>query len=372
MKIILSSNSCWNLYNFRKNLIKKLLDNNIEIYILSPEDDYSENLIKMGCKFINIKIETNRISPIKDFLLLINYFNILKVLKPDFFFAFTIKPNIYGSLSANYLNIKVINNITGLGTVFFKKNLIQYFVIYLYKISMKKSFKIFFQNFDNLSFFKKNKIVDNNKVDTIAGSGVDLDIFKYTPLKSKNSESLIFLFFGRLLWEKGIKEYSEAIKIIKIKFPKVQFQILGSIDTNNKSSVTYSFIKKLENASLIKYLGYTNNVLKHIQNCDCVILPSYGEGMPKSLLEACAVGRPIIASNVSGCKDIVIEGKNGFFCEPKNSESLSKAIFKFISLNNIQRKKLGTFAHIFIKRNFDENLVINKYTDIVFNKNILN
>ena len=364
MKIVLSANSSWNLYNFRLNIIIRLLKNH-EVILLAPKDNYTEKLVKLGCKYYNIKIDTHGVSIIKDIFLIINYFNKLKKINPHFYISYTIKPNIYGSLIANLLSIKVINNITGLGTVFIKKGFILYISKFLYKLALKNSFRIYFHNNFDLKIFLKMKLVSAKQAEVLPGSGVDLSFFKYKKLKNKENNQLVFLFIGRYIKEKGINEFVRAASTVKQKYPKIIFETVGYFDKHNKSSVEIEFLNKYSNNNIIKILEPSDDIRRYIEESDCIVVPSYREGMPKSLLESSAIGRPMITTDVPGCNELVIDGYNGHICLPRNSKSLSETIVKHIKLSYQKRYSISQNAFDKVKRHYNEKIVINKLISIL-------
>ena len=365
-KIILSSNSGWNIYNFRFGLVQELISDGYKVILICPEDKYVKQLVSIGCEHYNISIDRKGTSFYKDLKLFFRYLHLLKKIKPFYLFCYTIKPNIYASLAASFTSIKVINNITGLGTSFINKGLIKYFITFLYFISLRNSKKIFFQNLDDCNFFLKLNIINKNIAETIPGSGVNLKKFIFTPLLIKR-ENITFLFLGRMLWHKGIRELVEAAVIIKKKYPRTMFKFIGFIDEQNKSSISTKQIKKWEDQNIIKYLGAKDDVRPLIATSDCIILPSYREGMSKSLLEAAAMGRPIIATNVPGCKEIVKHGENGYICQSYSSKDLAKYIEKFILLNPDIREKFSKKSFELARENFDENIIIQKYLKVIKN-----
>ncbi len=358
-KIILTSNTSWYLYNFRLGLIKELINQKNEIFIIAPLDNFSSKLEELGCTFFPIEIDNKGSNPIKDFSFFYCLRKIYKKVNPDIILHYTIKPVIYGSFAAQILSIPYINNITGLGTVFIDPNWITFFVKILYKKALFSSSYIFFQNQDDYILFKKNKLISEFiPFSVIPGTGINLDKFKLS--KYPKSSTLNFLFLGRILKDKGFIEFVEVAKKIKSLSYDVNFEVLGYLNVENKTAINKIQINDFEKKGYINYLGYSDNVIPFINDASCVVLPSYREGLPKSLLEAASIGRPIIATNVTGCKEIVFDGENGFLCKPRNIEDLYQKILKFISLSYEERKKLGKNGREIMKRNFDEKKVVKK------------
>ena len=361
-KIVLTANTSWYLYNFRLGLIKELIKQNNKIFIVAPKDNFSSKLKKLGCTFFSIDIDNKGSNPIKDILFFYFLKRIYQKINPDIVLHYTIKPVIYGSFASQKLFIPFINNITGLGTVFIKPNWITFFVKMLYKKALKSSSYIFFQNKDDYKLFIKNKLISQDiPASVIPGTGIDLDKFKFS--KYPQSSTLNFLFIGRILKDKGFFEFVEVAKRIKNLGFKVNFEILGYLNVKNKTAISNSEINHFEKKGYINYLGSTTNVIPFISDSSCVVLPSYREGLPKSLLEAASIGRPIIATDVTGCKDIVIDNENGFLCKPRSIDDLYQKILKFISLSYDKRRKLGENGRKIMKKNFDEKKVIKKIID---------
>jgi len=362
-KIFIAVNSSWNIVNFRKGLINKLISNNYEVSVISPSDEYLNDLIKLGCSHINIVMDKKGTNPIRDFKYFFNIFFLLYSKKPDVLFCYTIKPNIYASIASKLLGIPVINNITGLGRSFIKKNFLTMIVKFLYKISLLRSKKIFFQNIDDLNLFKNLKLINNDKtVELLPGSGINLNTFFYDKNFSyRDSTQVNFIMISRLLWDKGVEEFVEASKLIKKNLSNINFFLLGSNDDENPSSIPNLVIKKWIEEGVFTYLGYSKDVRKFIKDSDCVVLPSYREGAPKSLLEACAIGRPIIATDVPGCRDIVENELNGYLCKNKDPKDLAEKMHRIIKLNHKERVIMGLNGRKKVEKEFDETIVINKY-----------
>ena len=365
-KIVISSNNCWNICNFRLGLIKKLIESKYTVYIISKKDNYSDKLSSIGCKLNFININRNSINIISEMNILIKYFYYLKKIKPDFYFSFTIKPNIYGSLACRCLGIKYVNNITGLGSPFIENSFTKKILIFLYKISLKRSIKIFFHNNDDKFLFIKNKISNLSNSLVIPGSGINLNIIKNIQIKEL-PEKHNFLFIGRIIKDKGINEFLESVEIVKKKYPLIHFTIVGDIDYENNTKIDKDeFLKKCQNNN-IKYFNFSSNIFDHIIKATCIVLPSYREGMPRVILEAGLCSRPVIVTDTPGCRDIVINEYNGLLCNVKNSDHLAKQMFKFISLDKNTLNLMGKRNKETIEKFYDENIIINKYMDLTIN-----
>jgi glycosyltransferase involved in cell wall biosynthesis len=358
-KIAIVVNNSWYAYNFRFNLARSLKANGYKVIFVAPYDEKYSELIQKEFEFYNIDIDAKGINPISDFKTIFSLYKLYKNIKPDMVLNFTIKPNIYSSIVSGILKIKSISNITGLGTIFIKQSMITTIAKRLYKIALKYNDKIFFQNSDDRNLFLDNKLVYKNKIDLLPGSGVDLN--KFIPIKKDDNKMIRFLLIARLLKDKGVLEYINAIKILKKKYKIVEFQILGSVGVANKTAISKDELDCWIKDKTIVYLGTTDQVQDIISKVDCVVLPSYREGTPRSLLEACAMEKPIIATDVVGCKEIVENGINGYLCEVKNSKDLAAKMEMMINLSENERETMGKAGRDKIVREFDEKIVIENY-----------
>ncbi|WP_200763259.1 glycosyltransferase family 4 protein [Nitrosophilus alvini] len=359
-RIILSSNTSWSIYNYRLGLVKELLKF-YEVIVVAPKDKYSHELIKIGCKYYDIFIDNKGTNPINDLKTFQQYYKLYKKLKPDIALHFTIKSNIYGNFACNLLDIPVINNVTGLGTVFIKESFVTKMVKSMYKLAFKNSF-VFFQNYDDKEIFVKLNLVKNH--DVLPGSGIDTE--KFQPLKTEKKDNIFrFLLIARMLWDKGIGEYIEAAKIIKLKYKNVEFLLLGAIGIDNPTAIPKEKILEWEKEKIIKYLGTTDNIKEKIAYTDCIVLPSYREGTSRTLLEAAAIEKPIVTTNVPGCKGVVEDGVNGFLCNVKDSIDLADKMEKILNLSEEERKTMGKKGREKVIKEFDEKIVIEKYMEAI-------
>jgi len=366
MKIAIVINTSWNIYNFRLGLIKALQKEGHEIYAIAPHDHTTEFLIENGCKFIPIEIENKGSNPFSDLKLIFKYFKIYKELKPDFALQYTIKPNIYGSLAAKLANVKTINNVSGLGTVFLHNNLVSKIARFLYKIAFKFPEKVFFQNNDDRELFVKNNLVSSLKTDVLPGSGINLEKYKYSSYQKKSP--FVFLVIARLIYDKGIVEFVEAAKILKAKGINAKFQILGFTDFETKLGIPEELLCEWIDNKHIEYLGDTLDVIPFLENASCVVLPSYREGTPKTLIEALAMAKPIVTTNVPGCKETVKDGQNGFLCEVKNSEDLADKLYKMYNLSENELQKISIFSRKYAEVKFNESYIFQKYLQALSGK----
>lgn len=356
-------NSAWNAINFRSNLIKSLVACGYKVIVLAPKDKYASQLASLGCQYLPLKMDVTGKNPINDLLLFYRYFKVFRAEKPDIVLGFTIKPNIYGSLAARFLGIPTVNNITGLGHSFISKSWLSTLVKILYCAALAKSARVFFQNSDDLNTFVFQNIVPQNKCGILPGSGVDLKIF--TPAPFNKSSKVRFLLMARLIKEKGITEYIKAATIIKGMKLNAEFYLAGEFNKSIASSIDHNTLYSWIHSDLVYYLGHSDSIQDEIKKADCVVLPSYGEGTPKSLLEASAMARPIITTDVPGCRDVVDDGITGYLCEVKDPEDLANKMIMFLKLNRKQRKQMGLKGRQKTEKNYDEKIVIKNYIDTI-------
>jgi glycosyltransferase involved in cell wall biosynthesis len=258
----------------------------------------------------------------------------------------------------------VINNVCGLGTMFLKDNLLSKVAILLYRIAFRFPKKIFFQNDDDRQLFLKRRIVSKKVSDLLPGSGIDTQIFSPSKASAKKNK-FTFLLISRLIYDKGILEYIEAIDVLKKEGIDAKFQLLGPIDVKHKRGIPEEMIQTWIEKGQVEYLGTTEDVRSFIENADCVVLPSYREGTPKTLLEAASMGKPIVATNVPGCNNVVVDGENGYLCNLRDSNDLALKMKNMLSLDNEEREKMGLKSREYVITNFDESLVINKYLESI-------
>lgn len=328
--------------------------------VISPKDGYELKLKEMGCKHIELDIKRTSKNIYKELLIILKYVKIYRNIKPDVILNFTPKANIYSSIAALGRKINVINNISGLGKIFLSNGLLTKLVLQAYKFSSKSANTVFFQNREDLNHFIDQGIVCPNKAKYIPGSGVCLRKFSINP--SPDDDKIRFILVARILKEKGIFEYINAAGILNKENHNLEFAILGPIDTDNPDSIQEEKLLEITQKSNIQYLGHSDDVASIIKKYDCVVLPSYyKEGVPKSLLEAAAMGKPLITTDNVGCRDIVQDGVNGFICEKKNPDSLANAMYKIIKINHQERLNLGLKGRKLIEEKFDEKIVIDKY-----------
>ena len=361
-KILICSNYAWTVYNFRMPLIRFLRKNGFKVEVLTEFDGYEKKFINEVDGIHSLFISRKGINPFVDLVTILDILIKLFSIKPDFLLLFSIKPVIYGSIAARFFSVPSISMITGLGTGFLLDNWVTRLIKVLYRFALKGSATVFFQNSDDKNLFITHKLIQPEIAKQTPGSGVDLEKFYYRELDKKRETT--FLLIARMLWDKGIGEYFDAAKILKNKHKNVNFQLLGPLGVLNRSSINEDIIFSWSKSGIIEYIPETDNIASYIQQSSCVVLPSYREGTSRVLLEAASIGRPIVASNVTGCKEIVEDGFNGYLCEVKNPTDLSKKMEKIILTSYEDRLSMGRKGRRKMEKEFDQRIVFNLYLQI--------
>jgi len=363
-KIIIVANTSWYLFNFRLNLMVHLQNLGYEVIAVAPLDDYSDRIAAYGIRFIPMPMDNKGTNPLKDSLLIFRFVQLFLSLKPYCVLSYTPKCNIYGALAARFLDIRIINNISGLGTAFIRENLVTKIVKWLYRVSLTKSAKIFFQNNDDLTLFIENGLVKAELTDLLPGSGADVN--RFIPLENPIPRTkFVFLLVARMLKDKGIVEFVTATRLLKTQYPHIECQLLGFLDAKNSTAISSEEMQAWVNEGVVKYLGVSDSVIDFLHQADCVVLPSYREGTPRSLLEAASVGKPIITTDAVGCREVVDDGVNGFLCEPRSPEDLKAKMEQMLLLPDAERLQMGRNGREKVLKQFDEQIVINRYVQAI-------
>ena len=366
-KILINVNSAWNLLNFRAGLISELVGLGYEVLAIAPADEYVLKLELLGCRFVNLEMDNQGTNPVRDLLLLWRYWRLHKVEKPDLCLFYTVKPNVFGSLASRIYGTPYINNVAGLGAVFIGGGWLKRVVSILYKIAFKNSSKVFFQNKDDLNLFRENRLISHQLTEVLPGSGINLNYF--FPIENTTGLSINstfkFLLIARMLKDKGVIEYVNAAKLLKESGVNAEFCLLGFLDVQNPAAISTEQMKAWVEQGFVRYLGTSDDVRVHIAQADCIVLPSYREGTPRALLEAAAMAKPIITTNVVGCKEVVVDGENGMLCEAKNSIDLAAKMNKMLLLSEDQRRLMGGKGRAKMEQEFDEKIVIQKYLQAI-------
>ncbi len=352
--ILVLTNNIGGLHSFRKEVMKAIVDAGYDVYISEPdEDERVKYFVDIGCHVIKTIFNRRGMNPLDDFFLMLRYRKMIRQIKPKVVLSYTIKPNVYGGLACRLCGVPQIVNVTGLGDAIENGGCLQKLTISLYKLGIGKAAQVFFQNDTNKSFCVKHKIADNNAI-VLPGSGVNLEHHLFQEYAPEGD--IKFLFIARLLKDKGTEEYFETAKTIRAKYPRTEFQILGWIEGHYQQQM-----EELVKGGVINYLGTTSDIRPYLKNVHCTIMPSYHEGMSNVNLESAANVRPVITTNVPGCRETVDDGKTGFLVEARNTQSLIDAVEKFINLPYQQKEAMGREARKKVEREFDRQIVVNEY-----------
>lgn len=355
MKTLIVTNHSYMLYRFRKELIAELQKQG-EVVISTPFVGHEDDLAAMGCRMIETALERRGIDPIKDIKLLKFYKKLIKPEKPDVVVTYSIKPNIYAGFVCRCQKIPYCVNVQGLGTAF-QKEPIASLVTGMYKLALRKAKTVFFENDANKNEFTSRKIIGEEKCTVLSGAGVNVEQFSYCEYP-KEELGIHFLYLGRIMKEKGMDEFFSAAKILKEKYGKsVIFDVVGFFEDEYEK-----LVNELAENGIINFYGFQTNPIPYYQQAHCVVLPSYHEGMSNVILEAEAIGRPVIVSDIPGCREAVVDGQTGFLCEKANTESLINAIEQYLSLSYEQHTVLSKNARIMVETSFDKKGVVAETT----------
>lgn len=359
-KVALVVNTSWNVWNFRMSLLRRLEAEGYDISVIAPEDEFSSRL---PFAYHPVSITSRSLNPFVDLRTFIQLYCVLRKIRPDVVLLYTAKPNVYGNFAARFLGIRAISNIAGLGAVFVRGGLLVAFMKLLYRLSLARAAKVFFQNRDDLQGFLAQGIVRESVVDLLPGSGVDLE--RFNPAKKKTGAvkaSFVFLLSARMLWDKGIADYVRAGERLVAEGYPATFRLLGFLDVDNPKAITRAEMAVLTDSPGICYRGVSSAVETELAEADCVVLPSfYREGSPRSLLEAAAMGIPLITTDTPGCRDVVEDGITGYLCRPGDVEDLYRKMKMMLDLPPAERILMGLRGREKMVREYDENIVIEKY-----------
>ncbi|MBQ7290376.1 MAG: glycosyltransferase family 4 protein [Clostridia bacterium] len=344
------------IYNFRLELVERLLVDGHTVVISSPYGERIEDLKKLGCEYKEIEISRHGMNPVKEMALISAYKKLLKEVKPDIVFAYTIKPNIYGAIACRSMKIPCVANITGLGTAVESGGVVQKITVLLYKYAFTQIQKVYFQNTENMQFFIDHKIA-TDKHDLLPGSGVNLQ--RFVPLDYPSDEKVEFAFISRIMKEKGVDQYLEAAEYIREKYPNTVFHVCGFCEQAYEEK-----LRDLNDRGIVVYHGMVRDIKTVLKDIHCTIHPTYyPEGISNVLLESSACARPIITTNRSGCREVIDDGINGFIVNQKDSKDLIEKIEKFLSLSWEERRNMGLAGRAKVEKEFDRQIVVEKYVN---------
>ncbi len=356
--VTISSNTSWYLYNFRASTLRELTAHGYRVICLSPRDNYSDRLVsELGCEWFPLTMRNSGNNPVQDMRLILQFWRYYLRFRPQAALHFTIKNNMYGTWAARALGVPAINNVSGLGTAFIRKGLISTIVRMLYKTSQPFAHRIFCQNEDDLEQLVEAKLVPRERLELLPGSGVDLQRFRPAPGNAR-AGPLRFLYAGRMLADKGLHELIAAVRSLNATGIQCTLWLYGFANVDNVSAIGEGQLAEWGREPGIEWLGASDEMETIYAQVDCVVLPSYREGMPRSLLEAGAMGLPVVATDVPGCRNIVVDGHTGLLCQVKSSASLGQAMQKIITMAESERARMGENGRALVSEKYDENLVV--------------
>ena len=362
MHILITVNAAWNIMNFRRPLVAAMIADGHSVTVLAPYDDSVATLESLGCKFLPLEMNVKGLNPLQDIKLIRRMRKVFRAEQPDAIFSYTIKNNIFGALAARPLSVPFIPNVTGLGTAFLSGGFLQSIAEGLYRRAFRDLGVVFFQNEDDRGLFLERKLVAALQARLLPGSGIDLSHFAATDYPA-DSDAPVFLMIARLLRDKGVVEYVEAARKVKSDHPRARFQLLGAVDAANRTAIDATTVTSWEQEGVIEYLGTSDDVRPHIAAAHCVVLPSYREGAPRTLIEAAAMARPLIATDVPGCRSVVDHEETGYLCKVRDGLDLSRSVKAFLALPHAQRAGMGRAGRVKMAVSFDHAIVVQAYRD---------
>jgi len=364
LRITLVCNTAWAIYTYRRGLLRMLIERGVEVSVIAPRDRTFAPLEEMGCRCVELPVASKGTNPRDDLKTLAALYREYRATRPHLVFHYTIKPNIYGSIAAKLAGVPSIAVTTGLGYVFIQKSRTASVAKRLYRFAFRFPREVWFLNQDDRqAFIDQNLLAHPGRARLLHGEGVDLDDYAFQPLPRANpqTEGFFFILIGRLLWDKGVAEYVDAARRLRLKYPYARFQLLGPAGVDNPSAITLDEMQAWQREGVIDYLGEAQDVRAFIGNADCVVLPSYREGVPRTLMEASAMGRPIVATDVPGCREVVENGVTGLLCEVKSADSLAQQLERLLLSSHMARAEMGVAGRAKVAREFDENAVVERY-----------
>ncbi len=359
--IALVANTTWNIYNFRLSLMRRLKQQGYRVLVIAPVDEYIHYLNDRVCdRHIPLHwLRPQTHNPLSDLLLLRELYRIYRRERPDLVLHYTIKPNIYGSVAARSLSIPGIATVTGLGYTFLHQSLPNRLVRPLYRQALRGVARVLFHNPDDRALFIAEGLTSPQQSEVVPGSGVNTNFFRPLPQPAGNRH--LFLFIGRLLADKGLREFVAAARTLRAQNAEVECWVVGELSPDNPAAIPQEEVFEWVEKQYIHYVGRARDVRPYIKRACALVLPSYREGMPRAVLEAMSMGKPIITTNVPGCRETVVHGKNGFLTPAGDARALTLAMEAFLQLSAAERQQWGVFSRAKVKREFDDYIVSKQY-----------
>jgi len=364
MHILMSENSIWNTRYFRRAVATALIADGHRVTVLGPEDDGVSEIEGFGCRFIPLKMSVKGLDPLEELMLIRRFKRLFRSERPDIILSYTIKNNIFGAMAARHCGIPFLPNMTGGGTALLSGGVLWWIAKQLYRRAFARLPVVFFGNDDDLDLFVSCGLVGSAQARRLPGDGIDLNRFAATDYPEE-TDAPIFLMIARVIRDKGVIEYVEAAHQVKNRFPKARFQLLGPANCENRTAIDEDAVRHWHAEGIIEYLGETSDVRPFISAAHCVVLPSYREGTGCALVEASAMARPLIATDVPGCRSVVDREKTGLLCDARDGGSLASAFFRFLSLPHADRVGMGLAGRAKMEAEYDEAIVIAAYRQAI-------
>ncbi|WP_338911165.1 glycosyltransferase family 4 protein [Mycetohabitans rhizoxinica] len=360
MRVVLVANTLWSIVIFRPGLLRTLVRMGVDVVVMAPVDDTLPRARELNVRVIPLELSAKGTNPLRDLMLVRTLVTRYRALKPDLVFHYTIKPNIYGSIAAKLAGVPCIAVTTGLGYAFVNTNLVARVAKALYRFAFRFAREVWFLNGDDRQDFVAQRLVDPAKTQVLPGEGIDLAHF--APRAASVSDGHVrFLLIARMLWDKGVGEYVEAARLVRAVYPQAVFQLLGATDVANPSAISAEQMRTWVAEGVIEYLGTTQDVRDIIARADCLVLPSYREGVPRTLLEGAAMAKPLVATKAIGCREVVVDGENGLLCAPRDAADLARKLQHIIEMGPDARATMGARGRRMVEQRYDERIVIERY-----------
>lgn len=360
--VVITVNAAWNLWNYRTGLIRALQEEGSRVTLLAPEDETTPKLIAIGCDFVPLDMTRRGRAPHTELQVMARLTRALRDLAPDAVLSFTIKNNIYAGIACRRLGIPFMPNVSGRGAVFSQPRPIVAGVLAAYRQAFGKAATVFYQNPEDRDFFLQRGIGQRDHTALLPGSGVDLKRFAAVPLPSA-ARAPVFLMVARLLRDKGVAEYARAAEMVQARYPGARFRIMGA-HADGPEYVPATDLRIWQEKGLVEYPGTVSDIRPEIAAADVVVLPSYYlEGTPRALIEAAAMGRPVVTTDTPGCRSTVIDGKTGHLVPPRDAEALATALLALCDVGTEARAALGRASRSLAETRFDERLVVQAYLE---------
>ena len=367
--ILVSANQAWNLLNFRRALLLALQKDGFALAAAAPANaEFGRRLEAIGIAFHPVEIDSKGLSPKRDAQLFMEYRRLMGRLRPVAYLGWTIKPNIYGALAAKSLGIPSFLNVSGLGTAFVRQNALTEVVSLLYRVGFRGASAVFLQNASDEAEFLRRGLVRPGQVHRLNGSGIDIEHF--APTTRDRTSRGRFLMIARLLGDKGVREFEAAARQLKAEDASRRFAILGFADVENRTAIPSAELSVWRKEGIVELLDPRDDVRPAIEAADCVVLPSYREGTSRVLLEGAAMARPLVATDVPGCREVVVDGETGFLCRAGDVQTLATAMRRIEALHDDDWRRMGDNGRAKVAADFSEAAVIATYFEALARANV--